>query len=235
MERVRQPATKMPLWAWGFAPYALVSAVHVVLLALDSSAASPTKLLLMPTLAIGVLWAGRGSSWGRPATILFVAIAFSWLGDGASTFFPTAPELPTMLACFALAHLAYIWLFARELATRPLPAWTIVYALWWGVLLAVLLPRLGALTLAVAAYGVVLAGTAATAARVGRLVAVGGAFFLASDTLLAFRLFAPEAMPPATSPLVMLSYTLGQGLIAIGVMRALRAREHARAHERDVA
>jgi uncharacterized membrane protein YhhN len=72
---------------------------------------------------------------------------------------------------------------------------------------------------------VVLAGTAATAARTNRIITIGAAFFLASDTLLAFRLFTPEAMPPVTSPLVMLTYTVGQGLIAAGVVIAVRLRE----------
>ncbi len=214
----------VPLWVWGFVPYAAVSLVHVVALALDATAvAGPTKLLLMPALALAVLWAGRGTRWGTPFTLLFVALAFSWLGDGAGTFFPMLPELPVMLACFGLAHLAYIWLFTRPAATRLMPRWTLVYALWWVVLLAVLWPLLGGLTIAVALYGVVLAGTAATAARVSPLTAVGSAAFLTSDTLLAFRLFVPET-PDIVGVLVMVTYTLGQGLIAAGVLRVIRER-----------
>jgi uncharacterized membrane protein YhhN len=224
MKRV-QEATRMPRWAWGFAPFAVVSLIHVALLAIGSPAASPTKLMLMPALAIGVLWAGRGTRWGRGPTLLFLAIAFSWLGDGAAVFFPGLPEIPVMLACFGLAHIAYIALFVRVIAVRALPRWTLVYVVWWVVLLVVLFPRLGALTVAVAVYGALLAATAATAARAGAVVAAGGAFFLASDTLLAIRLFAPEAMPPFTSPLVMLAYALGQGLIAVGAMGVIRARD----------
>lgn len=215
----------MPTWTWGFVLYSLISLVHVTALGLGADAiAGPTKLLLIPSLAVAVLWGGRGTVWGAPATLLFVALAFSWLGDGASTFFPMAPELPVMLACFGAAHLAYIWLFVRDARTRRLPRWSVVYAAWWVVLLLVLWPHLGALTAAVALYGVVLAGTAATAAGVNPLAAWGGAFFLASDTLLAFRLFTPEAMPAWTSPLVMITYTLGQGLISAGIVVILRRR-----------
>jgi uncharacterized membrane protein YhhN len=178
----------------------------------------------MPALALAVLWGGRGTAWGRPATLLFAALAFSWLGDGAATFFPFAPELPVMLACFGLAHLAYIWLFTREMAERPLPAWTVVYAGWWVALLAVLWPHLGALAIPVALYGIVLAGTAATAARAGGIIAIGAAFFLASDSLLAFRIFTPDALPEGAGALVMLTYTLGQGLLAYGVVRVPRSR-----------
>ncbi len=203
----------------GFVPYAAVSAVHIVALAIDDEAlARPTKLMLMPLLAVGASWSSRRRD--IRIGLLLIAIGLSWMGDGAGVFFSPWPELPVMLVCFGLAHLAYIWLFLRHLTTRRLPTWTIIYAAWWAGMLIVLWPHLGALAWAVAAYGLVLGGTAASAARCRPMIAVGGAFFLASDTLLAFRLFLPDAMPGWTSPLVMLTYCLGQGLIAAGVVRA---------------
>lgn len=212
------------LWI-GFVPYAAVSLIHIGALAVGAEAvAGPTKLMLMPLLAVAVLWGGRGSRWGGAYTLLFLAIALSWLGDGAGVYFPEAPTVPMMLLFFGLAHLCYIWLFWRMIPIRRVPAWALVYALWWGVLLAVLWPSLGGLLIAVAIYGLVLGGTAVAASRCHPLVAVGGAFFLASDTILAFRLFTPEAMPDWTSPLVMLTYCLGQGLIAAGVITADRLR-----------
>jgi len=212
------------LWI-GFVPFAVISIVHIVALAVGADAvAAPTKLLLMPLLAVAVFWGGRGSRWGLPYTLLFAAIALSWLGDGAGTFFPFAPTVPMMLLFFGLAHLCYIWLFWRTLAVRRVPPWAIVYGLWWGVLLAVLWPNLGGLLVAVAVYGLVLGGTAVAASRCHPLIAWGGAFFLASDTILAFRLFTPDAMPDWTSPLVMFTYCLGQGLIAAGVIVADRLR-----------
>lgn len=212
-----------------FVPYAIVSAVHVVALALDSDPlAAPTKLLLMPLLALAVVWAARGSTWSRAHGLLLAAIGLSWLGDGAGAFFPWAPTLPLMLLFFGLAHLCYIWLFWRVLAVRAVPAWAVVFALWWGVLVAVLWPYLGALLLPVAVYGLVLGGTAVAASRCHPLVVWGGVFFLASDSVLAFRLFLADAMPEWTSPLVMLTYTLGQGLIAAGTVASLRARSRVR-------
>lgn len=212
-------------WWWGYAVFAALALVHVVALGIHADAvAAPTKLALMPVLAAAALWAGRGSRWGTPFTLLFVALAFSWLGDGAETFFPFAPTLPMMLLCFGLAHLAYIWLFVRHLRRARQPAWSWVYAAWWVLLLVILWPHLGALALPVAAYGIVLAGTAFTAARTSPVIAAGGAFFLASDTVLAFRLFLPDAMPDWTSPLVMVTYCLGQGLLVIGITTDARAR-----------
>ena len=82
------------LWI-GFVPYALVSVIHIVALAGDVEAiAGPTKLLLMPLLAVAVFWGGLGSRWGTVYTLLLVAIALSWLGDGAGTLFPTVPTVP---------------------------------------------------------------------------------------------------------------------------------------------
>ncbi len=221
-------------WWWGFVLYVFIAVVHIGARALgDDSVAAPSKLLLMPALAAAIVWAQRDRRWGLPHVLLLGAIALSWLGDGAGDFFPFAPTLPVMLLCFGLAHLAYIWLFVRYGAVRRTPWWTLVYAVWWIVLVAVLWPRLGGLAVAVAAYGLVLAGTAVTSARGHVLTAIGGALFLTSDTILAFVLFTPERMPEIADALVMLTYCSGQGLIAVGLLlNGLTAR---RAPREDVA
>ncbi|WP_084820854.1 MULTISPECIES: lysoplasmalogenase [unclassified Leucobacter] len=212
------------LLAW-FAPYAIVSAVHVILRFAGHPLAEPTKLILMPALVLAVLGAAaRIRPFPRAAaTVLVIGVLASWLGDGAGTFFPTLPELPMMLACFGIAHLAYMWVFWRGagIAVRPrVPIWAAAYALWWIVLIAVLGPHTGALLVPVALYGLVLGGTATLSSRCGPVVAWGGVWFLVSDSILAFRLFLPDAMPDWTSGMVMLTYCLGQGLIAAGVVRA---------------
>ncbi|KQP70976.1 hypothetical protein ASF40_03885 [Microbacterium sp. Leaf288] len=212
------------LWI-GFVPYIAVSIAHVAALAVGSDAvAAPTKLALMPLLGLAVVWGAWGSRWTPTHTLLVVALVLSWLGDGAGTFVPWLPTVPMMLVFFGLAHLCYIWLFWRKLAVRRAPLWAAVYAVWWVVLLAVLWPHLGGLAIAVAIYGLVLGGTAFAASRCHPLIVWGGVFFLTSDSVLAFRLFTPDAMPDWTSPLVMLTYCLGQGLIAAGVLVSVRAR-----------
>ena len=213
----------------GFVPFALLSIVHVAALASQNdSLAAPTKLGLMPLLALGVVFAATNARLTAPRprrlrALLLVAIAFSWLGDGAGAFFPFAPTIPMMLAFFALAHLAYIALLGRAVARHAIPRWAVVFVLWWLVLVILLWPHLGELALPTAGYGVVLAGTAVAATRCRPMIVTGALLFLTSDTILAFRLFTPDAVPDWTSPAVMATYCLGQGLIAVGVVAELMA------------
>ena len=219
------PRRIRPLDIAVWAPYIVLAVVHVASLAMQSPLAPPTKLTLMPLLAVPVLVAAPRLRPRVTVALLLAALLFSWLGDGAGAFFPAGPELPLMLLFFGIAHIAYIALFLRFTRVRRLPWWTLVYAAWWIGMLLFLGPHTGDLFFAVAAYGLVLAGTAATAARGLPVIATGGAFFLASDSILAFRLFLPDAMPAWTSPAVMLTYTLGQGLIIAGAIRALRTEK----------
>lgn len=219
MQRSIRP---LDLAVW--APYVILSIIHVVALAMQSPVAAPTKLMLMPLLAVPVLAAAPRLRPRITIALLLVALLFSWLGDGAGTFFPGGPELPLMMLFFGLAHIAYIVLFLRFTPVRRMPWWTLIYVVWWIGMLVFLGPHTGGLFFAVAAYGLVLAGTAATSARGNIVITLGGAFFLASDSILAFRLFL-DGMPAWTSPAVMLTYTLGQGLIIAGAIQALRRNE----------
>ncbi|WP_425864240.1 lysoplasmalogenase family protein [Arthrobacter sp. TWP1-1] len=223
--------------AMGFIPYAVVSIVHVGARFADNELlADPTKLFLMPLLIVAVILAARrslasGMENGGPARgqlaakgpwfLLLAGLFFSWLGDGAGALFPFAPTLPLMLLFFGIAHLCYMRLFWRHLAVRTVSWWALAFAGWWVVLLIIMWPRAEGLAIAVALYGLVLGGTAALSTRCNVLVLWGGIFFLASDTILSFRIFALELMPDWTSGMVMLTYTIGQGLIAAGALVTL--------------
>lgn len=221
MQRSSFPAVMV----WAFVPFIATSAAHVALLTVGSPIADTTKLLLMPLLALPVVLSIRRLAPTTVLITLLTALTFSWLGDGAGVFFPMAPELPLMLLFFGIAHVAYIALFARRLTRRRMPWWALLYALWWVAMLVFLGPHTGGLLPAVAAYGLVLAGTAAFASRYHPIIAAGGAFFLASDTVLAFRLFLPNGLPAWSNPVIMLTYTLGQGLIVAGALIAIRERK----------
>jgi uncharacterized membrane protein YhhN len=209
-----------------FIPYIVVSAVHCALIVFDLPGSSyETKQLLMPALALAAVWSVRGERpWPRTAMLLVLAaVAASWAGDGAGLFFPGLPTLPMMILFFAVAHICYIVLFWRAPGLprpRRVPLWALVYAIWWIATLAVVGPHSGSLLIPLALYGLVLGGTAALSTRLGPTVAWGGVFFLVSDTLLAFREFLDA--PTWAGDLVMITYTLGQGLIVYGVVSLLR-------------
>ena len=135
------------------------------------------------------------------------------------------PTVPMMLLFFGLAHLCYIWLFWRVLAVRRVPPWAVVYALWFGILLAVLWPTLGALLIAVALYGVVLGGTAVAASRCHPLIAMGRRVLprVRHDPRVPSS-SCRTRHPRWASPVIMFTYCLGQGLIAAGVVVADRLR-----------
>ena len=135
------------------------------------------------------------------------------------------PTVPMMLLFFGLAHLCYIWLFWRDPRRAARSA------------VGDRLRRCGSASCSPCCgrrsagssspsplYGVVLGGTAVAASRCHPLIAWGGAFFLASDTILAFEIFMPDATPAWASPVIMFAYCLGQGLIAAGVIVADRLR-----------
>jgi hypothetical protein len=216
--------TPLRLLAWAFLPYVAISATHVALLAIGDAVAGPTKILLMPMLALPVLVSLRQIAARGARALIFAALFFSWLGDGAGIFFPAAPEVPLMLLFFGVAHMAYITLFVRYLTRRRMPWWAVAYAAWWVAMLVGLGPHTGSLLIAVAVYGLVLGSTAALSTRCHPVVATGGVFFLASDTLLALRLFLPDSLPSWSSPTIMLTYTIGQGLIVAGALITLRKR-----------
>lgn len=207
-----------------FIPYVFASVIHVWMLGVDAhDAAGPTKLMLMPFLALAVVWAGH-RDWTLAHTLLVSAIGLSWIGDGAGPLFPGADYVPLMVLFFAGAHACYIWLFWRVLPVRRLPVWAGVYVVWFAVLLVTLWNDLGSLLVPVAFYGLLLGATAAGAARCHPLIAWGGAFFLFADSVLAFELFRPGVLPEWSSPLVMATYCLGQGLFAAGVIVSVRER-----------
>lgn len=215
-------------WSWPFWIYAGVSIVHLVNIALPATGAALTKALLMPVLLAAVLvvalWTrrvrGRRAWWG--VGLLGLGIVASFFGDillGAS--------FVVGLGCFAAAHVIYVVLFNGAARARPIAWWSFGYVAVLVVVVIVLWPHLGDLRPIVVGYGVVLALTAMTATRVGAIAAWGGGLFLASDALLAFRLFFPDfttAFPDPWQDLaIMVLYCGGQGLIALGVLRRLHA------------
>jgi uncharacterized membrane protein YhhN len=154
---------------------------------------------------------------------VLIGLVLSLAGD-VFLMWPQQGFLPGLVS-FLLAHLAYIVAFTRgvRFAARPLPF--VLYALVAAALLSQLWPGVpAALQLPVLAYVACLAAMAAQAGVVwlaargteremlARNAAIGGVFFMASDTLLAFNKF--NAPVPLSALLILATYWLAQGLIA---------------------
>ena len=208
-----QPATVVPLL-----PIVVVGLIHLgaILLSLPD-VVEWTKPLLMPALAIGLIWAAPERR--SPAVLLgVIALLFSWVGDVTLRWFVVG------LVFFLLAHIAYLVLFVTRLAERRMQWWAAAYAVWLVVLLTILGASTGSLLIPVIAYGTVLCVMAAFASRCNRWVAWGGALFVASDSILAINKFLPDAGIPLADFLIMVTYLAAQTLIVWGILRYERAR-----------
>ena len=213
------------LW---FVPYLVAVAVHLgglfvrdLGVPVAGDIANVSKPLLLLTLLGGFLAAtpqprGRIAAWASAAMVLSLAGDVLFAQPGGIGFI-------LGLSCFLLAHVAYTVLFLGPLRSR-MPRLAALYGLWWFGLLALLLPHLGGLAVPVVVYGAVLGLSAASALGTNRTVAVGAALFLLSDTVLACKLFLPGFHFWQEDFVTMALYCAGQGLIALGVVRATRSR-----------
>jgi uncharacterized membrane protein YhhN len=215
-----------------FTPYLVVSALHLVLLYLGPAwSVTATKAVLMPLLALAVVLLVRPMRGPAltPTLTLLAALALSWGGDVLLSF-PGDAWFVAGLASFLLAHVAYIVLFLRmPRARRRPPAWSYAYWAWMIVVLGLLLPHAGALAAPIVLYAAAIGTMAMCASMHGRWVAIGGAFFVVSDSLLAFGRFLPGYEFAAHDFAVMSTYLAAQGLIAWGVVAAMPAGRSARA------
>ena len=145
---------------------------------------------------------------------VLAGLSLSWAGDVA-LMKPGDAAFGAGLGSFLAAHFCYLAAFrSRRGAAVGGVALKAAYAVAWIALNALLLPRAGKLRVPVFVYGATLAAMAAAAADTGSPgVALGGAAFLVSDSVLALNKFE-AAHIPAAGAVVMLTYTAAQALIA---------------------
>ncbi|AYF98980.1 lysoplasmalogenase family protein [Protaetiibacter intestinalis] len=223
---------RVPLVLGAFAPFLAVSAFHLAvklagLVELDRA----TKGLTVPALILGVgivLLIGR--LW-LPLPVLLTLLAglvLSWIGDITLTDFVVG------LSFFLAAHVAYMALFLVGFRRRP-SWWSLGLLAWYAGLLVALVPSLGELTGIVAAYGAALALMAALSTRGNLFTMLGGTLFVASDSLLAFRLFTPLFQTPPEDTLIMGLYLAAQLCIVLGALRLATPRTPAARRDAEAA
>ncbi len=195
-----------------------------------------TKPLLMPALGTAfALTAGDGGGTLRGATV--TAQALSGVGDIA-LLSKSEPAFLAGLSSFFGAHVAYTAGFASSARawTDPTHRGGLVAG---AAIAATAGPVMGwaagrqseQLKGPVIAYAGILAAMTAASTRLSddvpltarRTTVAGTALFLLSDTILATRKFLMPHAGPRSDAAVMATYTAGQGLIAAGVARAVRA------------
>jgi uncharacterized membrane protein YhhN len=126
------------------------------------------------------------------------------------------------LAAFLFAHLCYIALFAPRPAlggTPPLRRLgTILIVGTLAVMFGVLWTNLGVLRIPVVIYGLALStmGITAQQSYFRGMVALGGFFFVISDSLLALQHFRGHFF--MQGPLIWFSYYIAQVLLTVGVL-----------------
>jgi len=174
------------------------------------------KPLLMPLLALFVVVRGG-------PRLLVAALLFGWGGD---TFLLSGadPAFLAGMASFAAGHVCYLVLFRRTARARA--PWFVVGAYGVAVVatVALLWPGLPAeLRVPVAGYSLLLTAMAYGATRLGLVAGLGGALFMASDTLIATGV-ADWPQLPRPDFWIMLTYVAAQYLLARGVLGALGAR-----------
>lgn len=204
------------------AAYGVVSAANLTAITLGANTiANLTQWLLMPMLAAAFLSMTRGPSRLRVGTV--AALGLSWLGDTLPDLVAADVAFVSMVGAFLCAQLAYIWAFqpdwrASILVRRPLAV--LPYGLIYLVLIAACAPGAGVLLGPVIVYGLTLTAMAVLATGVHRLVGLGAAVFMASDSLIALGAFRGWESS-LQSFLVMATYAVAQAVIALGVARRL--------------
>lgn len=200
-----------------FIPYVIIGIIHLVALLIGDQALSTfTKPLLMPVLLAGFLFALP--RWRMIVALLTsLAILFSWAGDVGMASSGDISFL-VALGLFFVAHVFYVILFLRRVRLSRLPLMSLLYVLWWIVLVVTLAPHIGTMLIPVMAYGLILGAMGAVAMGCNGYIALGGVLFVISDSILALNKFYPDFNLWQVHFVIMLTYITAQGLIAMGVV-----------------
>lgn len=156
----------------------------------DDDLRKPTKVALMPVVALSYLAFAR-----QPSLWVVAGLLFGCLGD-LFLLWPLKKKFFALgTSSFFLGHVCYLIFIYTHYAVRISWIWIVVVCV---LSVSLILPLL-------------------TAFWWGKLVAFFGAtFFLASDGVLCDMLFVKKAEPTQQNFVVMCTYILAQTLLAIG-------------------
>lgn len=212
---------RVPLQLIAFAPFLAVSSFHLIvklmdLVELDRATKGWTIPLLILAVVVVILF-GRLRLPRAVLLLLLGGLTLSWIGD------ITLPNFVVGLSFFLAAHVVYIVLFFVAFR-RHTSWWSLGLIPWFAGLLLALWPFLGDLVAVIAAYGAAMGLMAAASTKGNTFTMIGGTLFVASDSLLAFRLFTPLFRTPPEDVLIMGLYLAAQLFITLGVLRLATPR-----------
>lgn len=184
-----------------------------------------TQGLLMPLLAL-TLWLAVRPVRNRLVVGTLVALGFSFLGDVGPDLVPDDLAFLVMVGFFLVAQVVYVvtfWSWRRRSVAGRSPWLLLPYAVVLVGLVLACREGAGTLLVPVVVYGLAITTMAVLATGVSRLAGVGGAVFMLSDALIALDAFTSWQLP-AHGFWVMLTYVVGQAVLAAAVARTARAR-----------
>ena len=184
----------------------------------------PTKVMLMPVLALCYM-----SFAEEPSELVTAGLLLGSLGDLALLWPLNEKTFLAGVAAFCAGHVCYlINIFGRYTISAG-AVWTaVISAVYFAGCIVVFIATKNSMPRAVRIpsflYMLVLAAVSActllvliSGATAGRAVAFAGAtLFLCSDGILCQMLFIKKSEPPKVNFLVMLTYILGQAMMAAG-------------------
>ena len=219
-------------WRWPAAAFAVFAVADLAAVATGHEAwraltKPPLMLLLALTFALAV-----GERFDRAHWMLLAGLLFSAVGDTVLLRSGTT-ALALGMVCFACTHVCYVVAFVSVAPGRGLvrqrPACAAPYVLAWLATSVVLWSHTGRLAVAVLVYSALVTAMAIAAldlirripSRNAAIVAAGAVFFMSSDTTLAFIEFDRTLAPPFAPVVVILTYLVGQTMIAWGMTAVL--------------
>ena len=167
---------------------------------------------------------------------MYIALFFSWCGDVLLMFQGTNELFFILgLSAFLLAHIFYILFFHFIRLKERIPFnifFLLAVMIYYVVLMRWLSPYLGALTLPVRVYGIVISlmgmmamhMTGLQQKKAGWFMLTGAILFVLSDSVLAVNKFYQSF--EAAGIVIMLTYGAAQYFIAKGAIEYLRSRNN---------
>ncbi|PKH68474.1 lysoplasmalogenase [Flavobacterium sp. ALD4] len=209
--------------------YIALSVIYLLIILLGhDDIAWYIKPFLIPFLLLGVYFHSDFPS----KKVLLTALTFSWFGD-IILLFSDRDEMYFIIGfiAFLLSHIAYILLFNKQIKPKNTKNKAVF---WMGVtaiimylivMIALLLPSIGDLTILVFVYALVISimllfafkGFLMWKTPANWYILIGAVIFVSSDSILIFDKFYKSLV--LNSFIIMLTYLVAQYLIVVGILK----------------